>query len=346
MAFDYASKVRGLLAKADSAEAMGNLEEMQSYRAAAFRIMRDYQIAEEEALAVDPTSAVPISVVMDFRVNGDSTMSYYLAEALRRICRHTGTRIYIAVYNGAYRATIVGYEGDVRYTEFLWTSAYLMFSTKITPSWDSNRPEAENIFLMRNAGMERRVIADAAWGRGAGDEPKNRSKVQRVYISEAKARGEEVRAAGLGFDTKTYREAYAESFVTHLTRMMRQARDAADSVGGALTLHGREDRVTEAFYELFPGMRPSDAPAVPYVDPRTDCARCQAAASGYCREHGYLKPRAWSAADQRRADARMYGASAQAGRQSGRDAAAGVVIQRGHTTNDSRIERSGNAIES
>jgi hypothetical protein len=230
------------------------------------------------------------------------------------------------------KATVVGYEGDIRYTEFLWTAAHLMFATRIDPVWDESRTPEENIFFLRNAGIERRVIADKAWGNG--NQASARSRVQRIYIREATRRGEDPRATGLGFDTATYRQAYADSFTATLARRLRIARDAANSVGGGLVLHGRSERVDEAFYGVFPAMRPSTEPAKPYVCPDcTDnkvCKRC--------------KPRAWTKADEAAYQRRTNSTSARAGASSGQAAADGVVITRGHTT-ASRLDASGRAIE-
>lgn len=340
MGFDYAGKVRAMLAKAESAEKLGSENEAAAYRAAATRIMRDYQIAEEEALAVDPTSAVPTHVVVDLTVTTWELASFF-PMILRRIAQHTGVKVHVGYLNHGYRATIVGYEGDVRYTEFLWTSAYLMFSTRIAPVWDDSRSEADNIFFLRNAGIQRREIADRAWGSGAGLNAGYRSKVQRIYVAEAKRRGEEVRAAGLGFDTKTYREAYATSFVTTLTRRLRNARDAADAMGALPTLYGRTQRVQEAYDTLFPPAPVADVE--PWKDPTKECVKC-AKAKTTCNDHSYMRPRVWSQRDELARQRRENGVSARAGYASGRDAAEGVMIQRDHT-NASRLDPSGTAIE-
>lgn len=344
MAFDYAAKVRMLLALAESERKLGHDEAAANAEAKAFRFMADYAIAEEDALAVDPTIAVPTSLTVEFGTN-DYAVSMYYPMMAQSIAKHTGCRVYTARLNsGKFRVTVVGYEGDVRYFEFLWTSAHLMFATRIDPTWDAESPEADNIFRMRRAGIERRVIADKAWGSGAGALASNRSKVQRIYLRQAEIAGEAANATGLGFNTKHYREAYAESFVTTLTRRMRQARDAADSVGALPTLHGRADRVDEAFYEMFPRMRPSTTVAEAYVPANETCDKCLAAKSGYCRNHQYLKPRTWSQADEARYLARTNGSSARAGSSSGRTAAEGVVL-RGTAARTDRVDGSGKAIE-
>lgn len=338
--FDYAGKVRGLLAKAESAERLGNTDEAAEYAAAAARFMKKYNVAQEEALAVDPACVVPTHLVMDVTSIGWE-MSHHFMSIASVIADHTGVKVRCESISGGWRLTFVGYDLDLRYTEFLCTASHLMFATRITPTWDENRSEADNIFFMRNAGIERREIADRAWGYGAGKLAKNRSKVQRVYLRECATRGEEARATGLGFDTRTYREAYADSFVTALTRRLREARDAANSTGALPTLHGRAQRVQDAYNELFPPAPVADVQ--PWVDPRAACTKKACQEGRACRDHSYMIGRAWTARDQAALDRRTTSASARAGQASGRAAADGVQVQRGHTT-AARLDPSGKAI--
>lgn len=346
MARDYATTIRGLLANAED-EALPEATRA-SYRAKAETLMREYRVAEEDALAVDPTSVAPIQHVIVIRSSkvGYGDLGSWYAMIFDTITRHTGVR-YNLSYDADFTtlaATVVGYEGDVRYTEFLWTAAYLMFSTRVDPVWSDDRSDEENIFLLRNAGVERRKISDRAWGNGTDSAA--RSKVQRIYVREAARRGEDVRAAGLGFNTDTYRQAYADQFYTTLRYRLSAARDAADSVGGGLVLHGRSERVDEAFYGLFPSLRPSTdtRTSAPWVDPRTTCDKKACKEGRACRDHAYLIPRAWTQADQERAERKYHSASAQAGRASGRDAAEGVSITKGHTR-AGRLDASGTSIE-
>jgi hypothetical protein len=336
MAFDYATKIQALLAHAENESNPDHVREM--FRTKAEELMKAYRIAEEELLATDETGTAPIShVIVIARDYGN--MSHWAQSVFSSIALHTGVRHFTNYQDhpsgrGEHLvATVVGYEGDVRYTEFLWTAAYLMFSTRIDPTWSAERTEAENIFLLRNAGIERRKIADAAWGNGR--EAAARSKVQRIYLREAAARGEEARAVGLSHSTEMYRQAYARAFVNTLRTRLRVARDAANSTGGSLVLHGRQERVDEAFYTLFPRLRPSTEPAVPYVCP--DCTDVKK-----CKIH---KERKWTLADEARWQRRYNSPSARAGETSGQVAADGVTIARGHTT-ASRLDASGRAIES
>lgn len=339
MGFDYAGKIRALLANAEN-EALSE-DARATFRAKAFDFMRRYNIAEEQAIAVDPTCTVPTAINIEFRDTSFGKHRYHMLDMLRHICQHTGTRYHASWMTGGIRLTIVGYEGDLRYTEFLWTSAHLMFATRLMPEWQDDRTEAENVFFLRNAGQGRKEIANRAWGNGAGDQAKNRSKVQRMYLAEAARRGEEARATGLGFNGSDYADAYAESFVYTLARRLRAARDAANSVHGAVELPGRMDRVSEAFDELFPPAPKTEVK--PYVAPNADCVPCSKAKTT-CNDHAYLRTRSWTQADERRLVARQNSSSRAAGAVSGATAAEGVIVSRGHTT-ASRLDASGTAIE-
>lgn len=335
MARDYAALIANLLAHAEDE---GNTEAArQVYRDKAEALMREYRIKEEDALATDPGSVLPIVKRITLMGVYSTLKSEYYPSIFRSLADHTECKIWVHWVNGeGLVAEVAGYQGDVRYLEFLWTAAQLMFSTRIDPTWSEERTEAENIYFLRNAGIERRAIADKAWGYGAGNEPKNRSKVQRIYLREVARRGEDARATGLGFNTEQYRHAYAREFITTLDTRLWKARQAANAAYGVVTLAGREDRVTEALWEAFPNLRPQPRTEGEtfsvYVDPTTTCELCQKAKSGFCRGHNHLKPRSWTQADERRWNARNNSTSARAGAASGRSAAEGVHITRGAET--------------
>ncbi len=329
MGFDYADKIRALIANAND-ENLSD-EARASYQAKAEELMVKYRIAEEEALATDPGSTKPVWKTLVVLGEWDYEMSGWYTTALGCIASHTGCRI--RVFVGEHDETlcnIVGYEGDVRYAEFLWTAVLLTFNTRINPKYDAALPEAENVYRLRNAGLERRVIADAVWGRGAGAQASNRSKIQRMYLKECARRGETPRATGLSHDTKTYRDAYARTFVGRLNSRLLAARDAVDSTGGGVVMFGREDRVNEAFYERYPNLRPGTRT---YVQPEP-CKRCTPDKA--CRTH---RVSARDIADYRR---RYESASARAGAHNGRSAADDVNLVRG-TTSAHRAE--GNTVE-
>lgn len=323
MAIDYANVIQAALRSSEDESYPEEIRAM--YRAKAEELMRKYRVAEEEALATDPTGSTPISRTVRLSTGGE--MAHWYNSVFASIAIHTGCRYalrYVNHVSDDTEAVIVGYEGDVRYAEFLWTAALLTFVTKIDPSWDANLTPQENIYRLRNAGIERRVIADRAWGNGTVASA--RSKVQRIYLRECANRGETPRAVGLSHQTDTYRQAYARSFRDTLARRLRDARDAVDATGGALVMHGREERVDEAFYGLFPSYRPSTGPA----PQPTPCDACAKAASGTCRPHTFRITKA----DRLRWDRATNSPSARAGSANGREAAADVLITRDHTRAD------------
>jgi hypothetical protein len=330
MARDYAALIGALLAHAENEANPVNVQEM--YREKAESLMREYRIEQEQALAMDPGSVLPIVKRITLLGTYSGFREQYYREMFIVLAEHAECKVYVHWVNGEGTvAEVAGYEGDIRYLEFLWTAAHLMFATRIDPSWSEDRTEAENIFFFRNAGIKRAEIADKAWGYGAGNDAKLRSKVQRIYLAEAKRRGEEARATGLGFQTQTYREAYADEFVTTLYTRLWRARQAANAARGVVTLAGRAERVQEALWEVFPKLRPSTEMRQPYVAPNAGCERCAKAASGFCRDHNWLKPREATKADRERWDRLQNSPSARAGRASGKTAAEGVHIQRGTT---------------
>lgn len=327
MAFNYAQTIAALLARANHPNTPA--EEAETARTMAESWMRKYRNAESEALAEDPASAAPQMAKISLAVPG-TEMADRLITVARACAEHAEVLIrcrweYLA---DGYRldVTAVGYEGDLRYFELLWTNAHLMFSTRITPRWSADRSVDDNIFFMRQAGIKRREIAVAAgWD---GDEASTRAKVQRIYLRAARDRGETANATGMGFDSRGYRKAYADQFVSTLKAEMRRAREAA--AAGLPAVHGRADAVKDAFYDFCPDMRPSDEVEQPYVAPNANCDKCKQAKSGFCRqEHWYLRPRGWTKADEAREQRERYGASAKAGRASGAQAARGVVVSRG-----------------
>lgn len=343
MGFDYAAKIRGLLAMADGAQDLGNDGEAAAFRAKAQEWMKRYQIEEEASLAEDPTLVEPTHLVIEFSPR-EHVLAHFYAGVIQILAEHCEVRWHLDRLTWTnYRVTVVGYEIDLRYFEFLWTSAFLMFTTKIDPAWNSNLSDQENIFFLRQAGFKRAQIADLAGMDGT--KAADRTKVQRIYLAEAKRRGEIPVATGLGFQAKDYRQGYARGFVDTLARRLRVARDAANAAGGVVVLAGRADRVAEAFYLLFPAERPTPSVEVEYVAPNADCARCKKAKSGACNEHSYLRPRKWTDADERRFQNQHFGPSAKAGRATGKTAAEGVLLRGMASPQAKRVEASNQALE-
>lgn len=244
-------------------------------RARAEHLMREYRVEEEQAIAQDPQTLAPITTTIDVSDSKEFGNSYY--SLLHWIADHVGVKVRaVWAYDEPTRrtvikATVVGYESDIRMAELLFTNARLAFSEHLEPKPDSTLGDQLNCYRMRRAGMERNKIANILWGSAFDDGPAH-GKVAKLYKAECEARGETAALSGRGVQAKLYREQYAAGFVTRMFRRLRAAREGADKIGGLPALHGRQERVDEAFYAIFPDARPtppsaavvrSDKPAKP-----------------------------------------------------------------------------------
>lgn len=337
MSQDMLAKVRKLIDTAESYEAAGNAEAAAAYREKAEGLMRDYRIEEEHLIAQDPTSVLPMlrSVVI---IGQGSPFQQTYINLFHMIARHAGLRMTFdwerPAEGGPHEvvAKTVGYESDIRYAEMLYTAARMVFGEKLEPKVDRNLSDQVNAYRLRGAGMERVRVAELIWG---NRDKVNLGKVGRYYKAECAARGEVAALDGRGVTGKVYREQYAEEFVWALGNRLRRASDAAGSFGGGMVLHGRKERIEEAFYTHFPYLRPSTEVVV-----QQECEACKTTKheSGECKDH---RPRDTSRADAARA--RRYNSpAAQRGREAGQAAARHVDLgASAHTSNLTGTDQKG-----
>lgn len=320
------SKIRGLLDTAESLRAQGNEAAANTYEAKAHALREKYAVEEEALIAKDPGSVLPIYAEVTIVGTGSPFQQSYV-NMFHYVAKHCGIR---KVYEWKHTpgqgytvtACVVGYESDIRYAELLYTNARLVFNEKLEPKVLPHLSEQENVYRLRGAGIERVRVADLMWG----DRSKaNLSKVGRLYKAECAKRGEEALLSGRGVTGAVYREQYATEFVWTLDRRLRRAQDAAGQYGGGLVLHGRQERVDEAFYDRYPGERPK--PALPQATEQ-QCERCTNAKkrkgneNATCKDHAPWKP---TKADYARA-ARHHSPAAVRGRAAGSAAAAHVEL--------------------
>lgn len=322
---DYLNKVRQLVERANDPR-MENENERAHFRQKAEYLMRKYRIAEEDLLAQDPKSAEPMKKKMVLL--GDSYrnpfVNWYFS-LFAEVAEHTGCE-YVARYERNDKTNkvglcgyLVGYEGDVMYAELLYTDAYMTFGSHVDPTYDSSKSERENIYVLRRSGMPRKDVAQAIWGQWTHA---NSAKVGRIFREECVARGENPDLMGRGFDNEVYRESYARNFVNRLGDRLRAARRAEDEHGGAIVLHGRKERVQEAFWTAFPEQRPKP-PAPTSANPPTEDAT---------KARQRVATRTGPTKSFERKMRRMYSSpSAMAGLDAGTDAAQKVSITRGTT---------------
>lgn len=305
---DMMRKVEGLLTTADSYEGQGNKEAAATYRANAERIMVKYRIEQEDLIKRGDLRVDGLSMMFK-EVHGYNWSSEFASTyntILSFIIHHCGIKAKFSAYDG--HETVwwfVGYESDIRYAEALLMSARLVFADRMEPKVNPALSDEDNVYRLRNAGIERPRIAEMmGWGR------EKAQKVTIMYKRACAARGEDPALTGKGNMMADYRKGYANGFTNTLWDRLTLARNAVEDEikDGGLVLHGREERIMEAMYERWPEMRPSTSP----VKQETKPAR---------------KPRErkWTKADQR-AWEKANSATAHLGRSAGSAAASEVNV--------------------
>lgn len=332
---DMIGKVRGLLAKADDPAVPP--AEATALRDKAEALMFKHKI--DLATAPEAERRAGGMLKPEWRdiflcTRGNSLYQYYSGIALT-VVRHVDARCVTLAGSDGYHLRVVGFPADLDYAEMLLASAILAFGKRMEPKVNPDEPEETNAFRLRMGGMERHRIADALWGpmadeeawtygpksggRGWGRQPSNAFKARTRKVTNlikkgAADAGEDPKVVlGQGNSIKTFRESYASGFYHTLVNRLRNLALHRGETDKGLVLASLERQVEEMFYGEYPHLRPSESGRAEYVAPNKDCAKCKAAKSGYCREHGYLRPRSgggraaaynYEAADMGRAAAR------------------------------------------
>ena len=323
------AKVRALLERAEHPNTPP--AESSLCRDKAEAMMFRYRI-DEAMLASKPDTQILVKWARIVVCNWRSEYRDFYYGIMESVIAHVGCRGVIKYKReeGAdhpiYEAHFVGFPSDIRTVDLLFTSAQLAFQTRLEPKYRPELSDQENAYWMRKAGMEGWRIAMAIWG---VREDKHLYAARRLFKQEALARGEDPsELLGQGNSMAVYRSSYANGFYSELRSRLARMRLSRSDEGG-LVLAGRTEKINEAFWAEYPEYRPP-APLPPaegdeeaedeaeegepsvarshtreaYSDPRENCPKCQRAKSGYCRDHSYLRPRAyreeaWSPAGDR-----------------------------------------------
>lgn len=308
------AKIQGLLAVAD--DPATTPEAAENYRSKAEGLMFKYRIDEAMLGVMHGTKAHvfrPEPVWRTFRIAkyGSEFREHYENIAVAAL-GHVDARAVREQEDGWHVLQAVGYDSDLRFAELIFTAAMLAFGTKLEPKYNPAESDQVNAYLMRSAGWEGHRIARAIWG---SDDKALRVKARNLFRKEAAARGEDVDGlTGRGVNVAQFRKDYASGFTSELwSRLWRMRQQHAEDERG-LVLADRKDKVEEALYTRYEWLRPKPASAgTAWVDPTKECQRCQAAKTGYCREHSYLRP-----SKARPREASYSAAGAQRGRAAAR----------------------------
>lgn len=283
-------KVQGLLATADHPNTPPH--EADTARNMAEALMFKYRIDEATMAKADPAGLMPVwKTIVICDLNSEYARSY--ANIMNYVVRHCGCRMQLAQMQvdgqWVYAAEVVGYHSDLGMMNMLWTSMMLGFQVKVEPKYDRALPDSVNAYNMRKAGMEGRRIALAIYGK---DDKGLRPKVRKMFKDESLARGEDpAMLLGKGNSMENYRASFAKGFTDETYYRLSRMRASRGESNVGLVLASRGENVDEAFYTKYPNQRPTQSSTAGYVDPRTNCPRCKAAKSDYCKEHAWMKPR-------------------------------------------------------
>lgn len=285
--------------------------EAELCRMQADKLMAKHRIEESE---LDPEQRAARGVkvanmywwVFPYDVSDDADLRGYFYRIADYIAEHVGAKyVTTTKRDDTGRIWVVchvfGFESDLAFGSLLINAATQAYGEHMFPKPNPGLSDEENVFRMRSAGMERNRIAAALWGSDMKD-GKAHGKVAVLYRKTAVAKGEDPTALmGKGNNMRVYRVNYAHGFTSTLRSRLMVAKSSAGN--GELVLMSRDAEVSEAFYAVYPYLRPAS------VDPNAKyepCQRCKAAKSGYCREHrprrvSYIKSNA--AAQERGRDA-------------------------------------------
>jgi hypothetical protein len=279
MAFeDVLRKVQALLNQADHPNTSPT--EAAAFREKAEMLRRKHQVEEEHLREAAPVGAriEPVRVAFEACLYTSEFAESYRT-ILSALASHVGVRL---AWGGTYGendelvwiAHMVGFQSDIDMAQMIYLGVRAHFGDALEPKLDSSLSDEENVYRLRNAGMERGRIGQLM---GFGGEGTNGpGKVTRLYKKACLAKGEDPTVSGRSVNAKSFREDFASAYVSKVWNRLWDMKMGADRAGGQLVLAGRDDAVRDAFYNEFPQFRPV---------PAKRCDRCMKAASGACSQH-------------------------------------------------------------
>jgi len=255
-------KVSNLVGKAEDFRRHGEHGSADAALALADKMMVKYAIDAALLESHRPKNEREVPISIDIVFPSEHVFEDDLFLLISSITQHARCKTVVRAWGG--KATVVGFPVDVEYVRMLWTSAYLAFVSKLDPSWDASRPADENIKILKEAGWKWDDIATQA---NAHDFPckSNDGKLKAAYRRQCKLEG--VEPVPHTQRHAAYRAAYAEGFQRTIRYRLEIQRRAAEDVvsktaGSAVALRDRFSDVSDAYYELFPHLRPMSAEAL------------------------------------------------------------------------------------
>jgi Protein of unknown function (DUF2786) len=294
------SMVRSLLERAEHDSTP--VAEAQACRDKADMLMRKHSFDEAVARATKVYSERDKPDILWVEITRAMYASY-LAEKLAKFC---SCQIRTFVPNPQQRKSmhkVYGFKSDLRYFEILYTELMLHMAGVLIPRWDPQLSDEDNAYILHKMGLNwlqmgelkgwykngilyKNDKAQERWTRsdpitGELEEMTNwqlGSMHKRMFERACRARGEAPKDSRIAANgTDNYKRSLADGYVTMYEQRLRATEKSRD-VGMELVLAGSSDDLFNFFKLDNPDLFVVHAPSEP-------CPKCEAAASGHCRDH-------------------------------------------------------------
>ncbi|QNJ55363.1 hypothetical protein SEA_LITTLEFELLA_52 [Gordonia phage LittleFella] len=214
----------------------------------------------------DPINLVNMAFIQSERDYSEYQVNGTVAGIRSNVFRFAGTRATSVWKREEKRTayTVVGYEEDVYYGEALWNMVFQEILRSMFPGWSEDRSMDDNIYLLKNAGYSWPQIREIGIANKATDAQgpltaKNAaSKLRTAYGRAAKARGEDPKPPRI-LNPHWWRVSYVDSFSVRIQQRFAALKAGREEWVGTQNLpamQAQKDAVDEAFYEMFPDLRP------------------------------------------------------------------------------------------
>jgi hypothetical protein len=275
----------GIPVSEEDTRVVGDPNEALKMRLRADAMMLRYAIAEIMADQSKPAEERTKPTIITVEVGGwDSDILNYIGDLAADIAKHC--RCKIRVYSKydydakAWQAKVYGFESDVRYFEFLYTTLRLHMLGVLIPKMDPALSFQENCYRLHNAGYNwLEIAAMEGWRKYPGQngvpghlvrfynpslgEELPAGKIgglyKRAYYAACKEKGESPLKLAAG-GTDTYRKSAAYGYTSRLDQRLRAVRDAreAASTGAEIVLLSRLDDLDKMYREDNPELFPTE----------------------------------------------------------------------------------------
>jgi hypothetical protein len=256
-------------------------EEADSARSMADALMLKYAIDEALLDATRPASEQMKPAIITIQLTDSRDMLYEMLDLANNIARFCRCLIrYGSKYDHeahAYVTKVYGYDSDLRYFEYLYTTLRLHMIDALRPKYDPSESLEKNAYRLHSAGFNWLEIAamqgwkkmgkydwedvctleeyydmkDPMVNRETGEwGPSMRigSAIKRAFNRECAARGEDFRTFQItAGGSKTFRSDAISGYSTRIARRLREQDGKRTGIGTSLAL--RADAIEDAYRE-------------------------------------------------------------------------------------------------